>query len=196
MRGVLRRLFQRRRDHLLHLVQQDRWRATRPRLIHQTLQTFVHEPSPPLVHRVRCDTQIGRDPLIRHPRLRARQHDPRPQRQRLRRGRPPRPPHKLLPFLTGEHQISFAASRPSPINQPIQPRLTKPLTPLTHGHRGHTQISSDPLVHHTGFRAPQHNPRPKRQPRRPPRPLKEPLTLVIAQHELNTRTRHQLIISK
>ena len=42
--------------------------------------------------------------------LAARQDDPAPQRQRLRRLRPPHPPCKLLPLLTGELQRGLRAS--------------------------------------------------------------------------------------
>ena len=60
------------------------------RLVRQALQPIAHEPGPPLVHRLRPDTRTTRHVLVGRA-LRARQHDPRPQRQSLRRLRPPRP---------------------------------------------------------------------------------------------------------
>jgi len=39
---------------------------------------------------------------LTYPMVRTRQHDPRPQGQRLRRHAPPRPPFQHLPFLRGQ----------------------------------------------------------------------------------------------
>src|SRR5204862_7578693 len=75
-----------------------------------------HEPTPPLADRIRRHPQIPRDLLVRRTRLGARQHDPRPQRQRLRRFRPPRPPHQLATFLIGQRQLGLRA--PSPRHTP------------------------------------------------------------------------------
>lgn len=67
VRRVGRCLFQRRDDHLFDLVHQNRGRAARPRLVDQPVQALIHEPSTPLVHRVRRDLQINGDLLVGRP---------------------------------------------------------------------------------------------------------------------------------
>ena len=58
--------------------------------------------------------------------VRARQHDPRPQRQRLRRLAPPRPPLQNLPLLGAQHQRLQLRTRHAPQsttdNESIGPR--------------------------------------------------------------------------
>ena len=56
--------------------------------------------------------KIIRDLLVRRTRRRARQHDPRPQRQRLRRLGPPRPAQQLRTFPLGQRQLGLRPSRP------------------------------------------------------------------------------------
>src|ERR1039457_3058636 len=55
-------------------------------------------PPPPLAHHPLRHPEPGRDLLVRRS-LRARQHDPRPQRQRLRALLPPRPPLQDGPLV-------------------------------------------------------------------------------------------------
>ena len=80
MRGVLRGLLQRRHDHVLDPVQQDRRRPARPRLVGQPVQPQLREPPAPLGHGARRHPQVRGDLLVRGA-LRAGQHDPGPQRQ-------------------------------------------------------------------------------------------------------------------
>ena len=69
----------------------------------------------PLAHRRPATPATRRDLLVGRP-VRARQHDPAPQRQRLRRLRPPRPTLQRLPLLIGQHQLGLRA--PSPRHHP------------------------------------------------------------------------------
>src|SRR5215207_9319631 len=55
------------------------------------------------------DPEVVGDCGVR-PTLRARQHDPRAHRQRLRRGGPPRQPLQLLALLSGPFQHGFRTS--------------------------------------------------------------------------------------
>ena len=88
-------------DHLLDLVVGDRAGPARPWLIRQALQPLAHEPTPPLGHRLRPDPQPGGHRDIGRA-LRAGQHDPRSQGQRLGTGAPPRPALQGLSFLLGQ----------------------------------------------------------------------------------------------
>ena len=74
----------------------------RPRLVRQPLQPIDQKPRAPLRHRSARQLQFLRH-LRDGPALSTRQHDPRPQRQRLRRLPPPRPPHQHRTFLAGQH---------------------------------------------------------------------------------------------
>jgi hypothetical protein len=97
-----RRLFQGLGDNPLDLlVTNDAW-PTRTRLIGQSIQPVHHKPRSPLRH---C--RPGHPQLAGHLADRgavgALQHNPRPQRQRLRRLPTTRPAHQRRPFLTGQH---------------------------------------------------------------------------------------------
>jgi hypothetical protein len=86
VRGVGRGRFQRGHHHVLDLLGGHRHGPARPWVVDQPVAAPLDEPAPPLADRglrhplPRCD-------LVRQA-LGAAQHDPRPQRQRLR-GRPP-----------------------------------------------------------------------------------------------------------
>ena len=75
---------------------------------------LLHEPPPPLAHRLRPHPHLGGHLLVGFT-CRATQHDPTPLRQRLRGLRPPRPPLQRLPLLVGQHQLSH---RPAPTRHP------------------------------------------------------------------------------
>ena len=188
MRRVGRRLLQRRHHHLFDLVQQDRRRPARARLIDQAVQAVVDEPAPPLGDRVLHHPQVGRDLLVRRPGCGAGQDDPRPQRQRLRRLRPPRPPLQLVAFGAGQHQIRLRASRPSAVDQAIHTGGFKSLAPLVDRCHRHTQIGRHPRRHRRRLGQRQHNPGPNRTPRRPaPRERDQSVALLdrsarICQH--------------
>src|SRR6266511_3090904 len=77
--------------------------CARPRLVDQPGQPARDEPGPPLGDRLGPNPELGGDRLVRRA-LGAGQHDPTPQRQRLRRFRPPRPAHQRLALLIGQHQ--------------------------------------------------------------------------------------------
>lgn len=66
--------------------------------------------APPPGHSAGYDPQILRDLLVRRGRG-TREHDPRPQRQRLRGLRSPDPLGQLLPLAIGQHHIGFRPSR-------------------------------------------------------------------------------------
>ena len=118
VRRVRRGLLQRRHHHVLDLVEQDRRRPARARLVDQTLEPVRHEPGTPAGHRPWRHPQLGGDLLVRQP-VGAAQHDLRPQRQRLRGLRPPRPPRQLLPLGIGQHQLGLRPPRPQAVDQPV-----------------------------------------------------------------------------
>ncbi len=190
MRGVLRGLLQRRHDHVLDPVQQDRRRPARPRLVGQPVQPQLREPPAPLGHGARRHPQVRGDLLVRGA-LRAGQHDPGPQRQGLRALRPPRPGSQLVPLGIGEHQPGLRPARALTIGQAAQPLPGEPPAPLDHRLGRSAQPGRDPLMRHPGLRAGQHDPRPQRTPRRRrPRPPGKLLTLAIGQHQHGSRMRH------
>ena len=119
VRRVRRGLLQRRGDHVFDLVEQDRRRPTRARLVDQPVQPRRRRTGaatwPPCARR---HPQSVGDLLVRPPRSAQRQHDPRPQRQRLRRLRPPRPPRQLFALVVGEHQLRLRPPRPLAVDQP------------------------------------------------------------------------------
>jgi hypothetical protein len=80
----------------------DRAHRARARRVGQAFQPVGGEPVTPLRDRDPVTARLRRDRGVR-PTLRTGQHDPRPQRQRLRRRRPPRPPLQRLPLLLGQH---------------------------------------------------------------------------------------------
>ena len=92
---------------------------------------LVDEPAPPLGHRVRHHPQVGGDLLVRRPGFGAGQDDPRPQRQRLRRLRPPRPPIQLVTLGAGQHQLSLRRPGRWPSNKPSTPAASNRLRHLS-----------------------------------------------------------------
>ena len=115
---------------LLDLVQQDRRRPARPRLVHQAVQP-PREPAPPLAHRRSDDPQIRRDLLVRSPSAQ-RQHDPRPQRQAWRSS--PAAPTGQLARSARQDQLGLRPPgrhhRPA---RPADPRRTAAATWHRHG---------------------------------------------------------------
>ncbi|GAB2764119.1 hypothetical protein GCM10027072_73410 [Streptomyces bullii] len=80
-----RRLAERPGDQSFDLLVRDLSRRPRTRPVCQALQPVRGEPGPPLAYGLARDAQVIRDSRVRQA-LRARQHDPRPQHQRLRGG--------------------------------------------------------------------------------------------------------------
>ena len=117
VRGVGRALLQRRDHDVLDLIQQDRGRATRSRLIHQPVQAAGDEPPAPAGHRPRRHPQPRGHLAVGQP-VRTGQHDLRPQRQRLGGLRAPRPPGQLLALGVGQHQLGLRPPRPRPSTSP------------------------------------------------------------------------------
>ncbi len=111
VRGVTRSLLQRRHDHLFDLVHRDRRRPARPVLIHQGVQTPGHETGTPFTRHRPMHPQPGRDLHIGQT-LRAREHDPASQGQRLRTRRPTSPPLQRLPLISGQHQLDLRSPNP------------------------------------------------------------------------------------
>ena len=105
-------------DHLLDLRVVDGARRPRARLVREPLEAALSEPRAPLRHRRRVTPQICRD-LIVGAALGRGQHDPAPQRQRLRRLRPPRPPLQHLALLAAQ---LHSHRRPSPPRAHRRPR--------------------------------------------------------------------------
>jgi hypothetical protein len=131
VRGVLGGLLQGRHDHVLDLVQQDRRRPARPRLIYQPVQPPLGEPAPPPRHCRLGHPQLPGDLLIA-PASGAGQDDLRPQRQCLGGLRPPRPPGQLVPLGISQHQPCLRPARPGAVREPAQPVLSEPRPPLPH----------------------------------------------------------------
>lgn len=65
VRRIRRGLFQGGGDDVLDLVQQDRRRSARPRLVDQPIEASVHEPATPLRHRMLPNPQGRRDFRVR-----------------------------------------------------------------------------------------------------------------------------------
>ena len=97
-------------DHLLDCLIGHRARRTGTRLVGQPLKPVLHKPGPPLADGDLVDPQQLGDRGVGVT-LGAGQHDPRPQRQLLRRLRPTSPPLQRLPLLIGELKYSFRATR-------------------------------------------------------------------------------------
>ncbi len=116
VRGVLRGLLQRGHHHRLHPISGDRRRPPRARLVTQPVHAVLDEPAPPLADRRCRHPQILGDILVGQT-IRARQHDPRPQRQRLRRLRPTRPPRQLGTLVIGQRQLGLRP--PGPRHTPV-----------------------------------------------------------------------------
>ena len=94
-------LLQRGGDDLLHLLIADEPGPARPRLVSQPLQPVLQEPAPPLRHHVPGNTQLSGNRTHR-PAISARQDDPRPPGQRLRRLAPPRPRGQRHALVIGQ----------------------------------------------------------------------------------------------
>ena len=116
VRRIRRRGLQRGHHHVLDLLGADRRRAPRSRIIAQPIQPQLDEPGPPLTHRRLSHALTHRNILVAQPR-RAAQHDPRAQRQRLRRRPPPSPPLQLDPLLLRQlqHGLRATSSRHTPV---------------------------------------------------------------------------------
>lgn len=87
VRGIGRCPFQGGHHNGLDLLVGDLPRGARTWLVGQPVQTGHDEPTPPRAHRLRPHPLLGRNLLVRLA-LSAAQHDPAPQRQRLRRVHP------------------------------------------------------------------------------------------------------------
>ena len=109
VRGVRRCGLQGRHHDVLDLLAGDRRWTAGPRVIGQPVQAALDEPGPPLADHLGRDPELLGDRGVR-PTLGAGQHDPRPHRQRLRRGAPPRPPLQLLALINGQFQRSLRTS--------------------------------------------------------------------------------------
>ena len=120
-------LRQRPGDHHLDLLVGDLPRRPGPRRVRQALQPALHEPHPPLADRLPRhpgpggDRRQRRDPAV----LRAGQHDPRPQGQRLRRR--PLADQRLqsLALSIGQQQRDKLRARHPPSLQPAKLSMTQ-----------------------------------------------------------------------
>src|SRR5215211_1825105 len=125
VRRVAWGLLERLDDHPLDIVIADRARLARAGLIVQAIDAPLSEPCPPLADRRRMTPQLGPDLLVRRA-LGSGQHDPAPQRQRLRALRPSSPPLEHLTLLVAQHDLS---RRPSPLSHQCLP--SSPMTTTT-----------------------------------------------------------------
>jgi hypothetical protein len=110
VRVLTRGGFQRLGDHLLDVVVGDRPRPTRARLIGQPVQPTGQEPRTPLRHHVPRHPNVLGD-LADRAAIRTPQHDPGPQRQRLRRFPPPGLPGQHGALLVGQHHRNNLRAR-------------------------------------------------------------------------------------
>jgi len=147
VRVLARGGLQRGHHHVLDLVQQDRRRPSRPRLIMQALQAPGDEPGPPAIHRRLIHTQISCGLLV-CPALRAAQHDLRPQRQVLGSLRPPGPGDQLRPLTLLQHQVSFTPADRRGVLKPGQPLRGELTPPLGHRLDRHPQRLRSPGIRH------------------------------------------------
>ena len=111
LRRVRRRAFERAGNHVDNPIVGRFARRARPRLVRQPRQAAHAKPFAPLAHAVtRHADSLGHRP-IREP-VRAGQHDPRPQRQPLRRRRSAGPLLQRAAFvLSQQHRLVVAFSR-------------------------------------------------------------------------------------
>ena len=191
MRVLARGGLQRGHDHVLDLVQQDRRRPARPRLIMQALQPPGDEPGPPPLHGRLIHPQISGGLLVR-PALRAAQHDLRPQRQELGGLRPPGPRRSAGP----------APPPPGParaLRRPTGAASSSPASRSAANWRRHfdTDLTATPSAcaapafdipsaHAKMIRA-----RSARQRPGTPRPAHQLSPLILRQHDRHSRrTRH------
>ena len=91
---------------VLDLLGRDRRRVPRSRLVGQTIKAILPEPGTPPADRVRRAAHPPGNRFVIKT-LTAAEHDPGPQRQRLRGLRPPRPPRQLFTLIIGENQFNF-----------------------------------------------------------------------------------------
>jgi hypothetical protein len=70
-----------------------------------------NKPSTPLINLVGRHPEILGDLFVGNTVLRAGQHNPRPQCQRLRRLSPTRPSHQLVTLVFGQHQLGVRPTR-------------------------------------------------------------------------------------
>ena len=113
MRRILRGALQRGCHDPLDLFIAHRSRPSRTRLVQQPLKPPLREPVAPLRHR-RPRDPLSRGNLQVRSAPRRGQHDPRPQRQRLRRLRPTRPRLQPAPFLVTQLDHNSSRSRHHP----------------------------------------------------------------------------------
>ena len=195
--GVGRHLLQRRHDNVFDLIEQDRRRPARARLVRQAVQAGGDKPRPPPVHRGHTHPQVRRDLLVRLP-LGTGQHDPGPHRQVLRRLRPPRPPVQLGPLRVGQDKLCLRPTGAPLILQTRHPVRSEPRPPHAHGR----DADREPLRHsgvRQALRTRQDDPRPPGQSPRPTisRPFQLP-ALSTRQHNLyraRPRMRHPHMIA-
>jgi len=98
-----RRLLKRLDQHRLHLRIGNLASRARPRLVVQTIKPVTDKTLAPLANSGQRHPELTRDLAVGQA-VRARQHDPGPQRQRLRRFRPPGQTLQRLPFRLGQFQ--------------------------------------------------------------------------------------------
>src|SRR3954449_10914864 len=130
VRRIRRRLLERLDDHPLHVVVTDRPRCTRTRFIMEAVEPAVDEAPTPLAHRAPTNPRSLGD-LDVVPALRARQHDPAPQRQRLRCARTPRPTLKRCPLLATQDQRRLGTTCCSHAGLPSSLTMTPNAAPTT-----------------------------------------------------------------
>src|ERR1039458_8332087 len=189
VRGVLRGLLQRRGDDVLDLVQQDRRRPARARLIGEPVAPLLGEPPPPPGHRPLGHPQFRGD-LVVVLAVGAGQHDPGPQRQRLRGPGPPRPPGQLRAFLPGQLQPGLRPPAALRVGQARQPGSGVLAAPLADRDHGDAQTGCDLPVHRARRGARQHDPGPRPASARLPGPGGESLAILLGQLQAGGTTSH------
>ena len=165
-------LLQGRGDDFLDPVQQDGRRPAGAGLVVQAVQPALRRTGPATSPRsIPGDPQFRGD-VLAVPAVRAAQHDPRAQRQRLRRRRPARPPGQLRPL--GGRQVQ-PGLRPAPARS----RSASPASPSSSNRARHfrTMLSAIPspaaapeLPPDRRVGAGQHDPRPLAPPAPTPTP--------------------------
>jgi hypothetical protein len=141
---VGRRLLQRLDNHPLHVVVADRAGSTRAGLVMQTIEPMHDKPGAPLAYRHPAHTETLGDFDVRAT-LGAGQHNPAPQRQRLRARMAPSPTLERVALAVAEHQLGHPCA---PLSHRCLPSSsmtttgTRPLTPkfLT-AHETPTQVT-------------------------------------------------------
>jgi hypothetical protein len=98
VRGVLRRLLQSERDHALHVRVANRAGSTGPWLVQEPIETTLGKAPAPLADRATVQAELVGYGLVR-PTTLAREHDARPQRERLSGARPTDPAVQRLTLV-------------------------------------------------------------------------------------------------